>query len=187
MIVPRAFAAELAPVVDEHAAHDAPVARADPVVECLVGEALGGEPDGGPPVLLAPRRVAPARQLRAQQVGEQRVVAEPAAVTVERDDERVSAHELLEPQLSRDAAGQRVCERTAHPIDDRGSQQQLAHRSGLTVEHLLIRYETTAWSSPANSETAAAGSASSASMRAASLSPAAHPSVRSTRLSTCSR
>ncbi len=63
------------------------------------------------------RRRGPA-QLELQQIGEQVVVAEPRPPDVERGDERVRVLEALQDRLRARAAGQRVGERAADPLED---------------------------------------------------------------------
>ena len=80
------------------------------------------------------RRGAP--QLEAQQIGEQVVVAEPGPGGVERGDERVLVFELLEDRLGARAAGERVGQRPADALEDRGAQEQVAHLRRLALQHL---------------------------------------------------
>lgn len=64
------------------------------------------------------------------------VVAEPRPPRVERRHERVRVLELLQDPLRPDAAGEVVCERPAHALEDGRPQQQLAHLGRLALEHL---------------------------------------------------
>ena len=109
----------------------------------------GRVPDGviGQPVLLAPGRGV-AVQLRraaglfllqagAEQVGEQVVIAPPAAQLIQRDQEQPRPFRLLEQRLAASAAGDRVAQRAAEPVQHRGLQQERPQLLVLPLEHLL--------------------------------------------------
>ena len=67
-------------------------------------------------------------QVGAQHVGEQVVVAVPAAVVVERDDEQVLPLQRLEHRPARPVrAGDGVAQRPGQPVEDRGVEQEPAH------------------------------------------------------------
>ena len=101
---------------------------------------------GDLPLTSQPRRRAPVQlgrrpglldlQPRAQEVGEQRVVAVPAPVAVERDDEQVAAIELGEADAGPLAADHRVAQRPGHALEDRGAHQEAALLGGDAVEDL---------------------------------------------------
>ena len=106
-----------------------------------VRQRLAPEPGAGEPLRRARVELrleagALEPQARAQQLGEQPVVAEPRAVTVERDEERAGALELLERERAVVAAGQRVGQIAADAAGDARAQQQLARRRGQPGQHL---------------------------------------------------
>jgi hypothetical protein len=69
-----------------------------------------------------------ATQLQAEQVGEQAVVAEPRPVWIERDHERAGVLEVEQDPLRPGAAEHQVRERSAHPLQDRGPEEELPNR-----------------------------------------------------------
>ena len=113
-----------------------------PVTGCLiVPDGLGHVsvhlvPGGRGAVQRGDRRRRRAPQLQAQQIGEQAVVAEPGPGAVECGDEGVLVLELLEDRLGSGAAGEGVGQRPADALEDRGSQEQVAHLRRLALEHL---------------------------------------------------
>lgn len=76
-------------------------------------------------------------QARLQHVGEQVVVAVPAAVGVERDEEQVVPLEAAEDPGGVGASGQRVAERTREALEHRGREQEVAQLRGLPGEDLV--------------------------------------------------
>ena len=75
-------------------------------------------------------------QLEPQEVGEQVVVSKPRSRDVQRGHERVRVVELLQPAFGARSPGQVVRQRSAHPIENRGPQQQLTHLGRLVLDHL---------------------------------------------------
>jgi hypothetical protein len=75
-------------------------------------------------------------QRRRFSVRQELVVAEPRALSVERDDERVRFLQCQQHLLGARAAGQQVGELTVHPVDKRGSQQHALNLARLALEHL---------------------------------------------------
>ncbi len=69
--------------------------------------------------------------------GEQVVVAVPATVAVQRDEEQVGPVQVLEHVLAARVAGHGLAQRSAHPVEDRGLEQEVTHLRRLTVEHLF--------------------------------------------------
>jgi len=107
------------------------------VADRLVDQPVLFGPDGGPTVKLRqPRGLGPL-QLGTEEVAEQVMEAVPAALLVQGNQERVGALQLLEQILAVGPAGDRVTERTAEPLQDRGLQQEPPHPVRLTVEDLL--------------------------------------------------
>ena len=109
----------------------------------------GRVPDGvfGQPVLGVPGRGV-AVQLRrapgllllqagAEQVGEQVVIAPPAAHLIQRDQEQARPLRLLQQRLAALAAGDRVAQRAAEPVEHRRLEQERAQLLILLLEHLL--------------------------------------------------
>ena len=72
-----------------------------------------------------------------QQVGEQLVVAPPAALFIQRDQEQVGLLYLLQQLLGAGLAGDLVTQGPRQPLQHRGLQQELPQRLGLPVQHLL--------------------------------------------------
>ena len=64
------------------------------------------------------------------------MVAEPRAPDVERGDEGVRVLEALQDRLRARAAGQRVGERAADPLQHGRAQEQVAHLRRLALQHL---------------------------------------------------
>ncbi len=94
------------------------------------------EPSGRRPVQAFNELGVDAPELELEQIGEQVVIAKPRAPHIERGDERVGVLELLQDPLRSRSARQMVGQRAAHAIQQRGPQQQLAHRLGLALQHL---------------------------------------------------
>ena len=78
-------------------------------------------------------------QLRVQTGSKQVVVAVPLPPVIERDDEQVRARECLQLARRTRALGDRITERTVHPVEDRRAQQQLARIQVEIAEHLLAQ------------------------------------------------
>ena len=76
-------------------------------------------------------------QMSLQDVAEQVVVAVPAAVVVERDEEQVLPVQRWQHGPPVGPAGDRVAERAGEPVQDRGLEQEGAHVRRLAVEHLV--------------------------------------------------
>ena len=64
------------------------------------------------------------------------MVAEPGALGVERDDERVRVFELEQDPFRAGAAGQQIGELTVDLVEQGGAQQQLLDVVGLAFQHL---------------------------------------------------
>ena len=97
----------------------------------MFGPPLGGDRvqaghllRGGPP------------QLEREQVPKQVVVAKPASLRIHSDHERARVLKLHQDSLRARASRQPVSERSADPLQQRGSQQQLPHFRRLALEHL---------------------------------------------------
>ena len=78
-----------------------------------------------------------ASQLMAQQAAEQVVIPEPAALIVQRDEEQVGAMDLADQFRGVGPSRERVAQRRAHPVEDRGDQQEIAYEGGLAGQHLI--------------------------------------------------
>ena len=83
-----------------------------------------------------PLRVQPL-QVGAQQVGEQVVVAPPATLLVERDQEQAGPLHRLQHLLAVGAPDDRIAERAGQPLQDRRLQQERPQLLGLPLQHLL--------------------------------------------------
>ena len=87
----------------------------------------------------------------AEDLREQRVVAVPPPLVVERDDEQVRALELLQSRLAVRAAGDRIAERSAHAVEERGPQEEVLGLGRQAAEDLLddvVEDETVAGAEP---------------------------------------
>jgi hypothetical protein len=72
-----------------------------------------------------------------QYVGEQVVVAVPGALGVQRDQEQVGALEVLQHRGPIGPAEDRVAQGAGEPVEDGGSQQEVAHSGGLPCKDLV--------------------------------------------------
>ena len=103
-------------------------------------------------LVVIPSRLVPCRRSRvqpgdlvgmerpqpgAEDLGEERVIAVPASLVVERDDQEVRALELLEPRLAVGLAGDGLAQRTAQAVEDRGAQEELLGLARQAGEDLL--------------------------------------------------
>jgi hypothetical protein len=103
----------------------------------IVDQPTAREPGGGPPVQPGHPLGAPLLPLaHPQQVGEQAVVAVPAALPVQGNQEQVGPLEVLEQLLAVRAAGDRVAERAAQALEDRGVEQETPHVRRLPLQDL---------------------------------------------------
>ena len=75
-------------------------------------------------------------QLEREQIPKQVVVAKPASLRIHSDHERARVLKLHQDSLRARASRQPVSERSADPLGQRGSQQQLPHLRRLALEHL---------------------------------------------------
>ena len=66
----------------------------------------------------------------AQDLGEQRVIAVPAPLVVERDDQEVGALQLLESRLAVAPSGDRLAERSAQALEDRVRRRNTSDSRG---------------------------------------------------------
>ncbi len=111
------------------------------MLEGLDVEAVGLEPLAGPEVVLvlAPGRDRDLLAPLPQQVGEQAVVAVPAPLVVQGDDEQVGALEMLERLLAggRGVEQHGIAQRAAEAIEDGRPQQEGLDGLGLPLEDLL--------------------------------------------------
>ena len=98
--------------------------------------AVRGEPLRGTPVQVLEAAAELRAQLRAQQLREERVIAVPRAVLVERSQQRATMLEAGEHPLTVRAAGQRVGQVAADQVDDGRAQQELAQVGRLSGQHL---------------------------------------------------
>ena len=103
----------------------------------LGGVAVVGIPSRGPPVQdrWAIRRRP--GQLVPEQAAEQVVIPEPPVLVVQRDQEQVGAVDLADQPGAVGPSGERVAQRRAHAVEDRGRQQEVADLGGLSGQHLL--------------------------------------------------
>jgi hypothetical protein len=98
--------------------------------------AVRGEPRRGPPVELRCLLGKLRAQLGAQQLGEQRVVAMPGAVLVERRREHAAVRQPRQHLVAVRRPREGVGKLGAEPLDDRGAQEELAQLRRLACQHL---------------------------------------------------
>ena len=94
-------------------------------------------PAAGPPMQHRHVLGALGEEPGEQHVGEQVVVAVPAALVIERNEEQVASFQRLEEAASAGSCGDRVAQGTAQAIQDGGVQQEPAQVCRLLVEHLV--------------------------------------------------
>ena len=81
-------------------------------------------------------------QALPEDVREEMVIAIPAPFVVQRDDEEVHPFQVFQRCLPIDRSGRvddGLAERPAQAVQDRGLQQEGAHRLGLSFQHFLGR------------------------------------------------
>ncbi len=113
------------------------VAAGDRVPYGIAQQPVVGQPSAGRGVQLADPVGVPGSQTGTQCVGEQMVVAEPAALVVERDDEQVLALEGLQHQLTVGAESQGVAQTAAQLVEHGGVEQEGAYLVRLPAQNLL--------------------------------------------------
>ena len=120
------------------------------VLDCLGGQPLLGKPRRGPPVKRAGggRRARLLEQACPEEVAEEVMVAVPAPLVVQADDEEVRSSQVLQ-HLSSARGGfslarsellgrdQRVCEVGAEAVEDRGPLKKALDLLGLAAQHLF--------------------------------------------------
>ena len=78
-----------------------------------------------------------ASEATAQEVGKQVVVAIPAPIVVQRDDEEVVPLQFLQHLLTIRATGERIAQRTTQVTEDGGLEEKLPYPPGLAFEDLF--------------------------------------------------
>ncbi len=130
---------EVEPLLGEHVDHAGHVPGLDDVRQGLAPVAVRGEPHRRPGVQPRPQRGRLEAEARAQQLGEQRVVAEPALVAVDRRQEDPGAVEVGEHAPAVVVLGQRVGELAADLLGDARAQQEAARLGRLQREDLAAQ------------------------------------------------
>ena len=123
-------------VVQEQASSRGPVTGRLVVADRFDDVAFLFVPGGCGAVQRRDRRRHDAPQFEAQEIGEQVVVAEPGTAGVQCGDEGVLVFEPLEDRLGPRATGELVGQRPADALNDRRTQEQVAHLRRLTLQHL---------------------------------------------------
>ena len=123
-------------VVGEQTLRMLPVAGGLDVTDRFDGVPMRLEPVGGDPVQITDGIGLAAPKLEQQDIREQRVVAEPRSLRVDRNDERVRVLQLEERPLRAARSGEAIGERAADPLQDRGAEQELLDPFGLSLEDL---------------------------------------------------
>ena len=78
-----------------------------------------------------------AGKLMPQEAAEEVVIPEPAPLVVQRDQEQVGAMDFADQFGAVGPSRERVAQRCAHAVEDRGQQQEVTHPRGLAGQHLL--------------------------------------------------
>src|SRR5271167_1013921 len=78
-----------------------------------------------------------AGQLMPQQAAEQVVIPEPAVLVVQRDQKQVGAMDFANQFRAVGPSRERVTQRRAHTVEDRGHEEELTHEGGLARQHLV--------------------------------------------------
>ena len=114
------------------------------VLQRLLKQALSGIPGAGPS--MEPRDLAgrvPLLQPALQEAAEEMVVAIPAALVVQGHGEQIVLLQPLQPRLSVhfgvSVPDQRFAQRAAHPVEDRGLQEEVRDGGGVRASTSLIR------------------------------------------------
>jgi hypothetical protein len=111
------------------------VAGRDRVPDRAVGVAVRQEPASRAPVQLRDHGRLGALQLASQELAEEVVVAVPLAALVQRDQEQVRPLDLGE-RGGGVAAGDRIADRHAEPLEDRRAEEEVADVAAQPSEHL---------------------------------------------------
>src|SRR6056297_458993 len=117
------------------------------MVDRLIDQPVCFVPAGGASVQLANELLRASVDATAEQLREEVVVAPPATIVVERDDEQIDPFARFEQFLSAGVAGDRIAQRSRESMEDGGRQQELAQERGLPIEHFLgevVEYESVA-------------------------------------------
>jgi hypothetical protein len=127
---------EVEPLVGEDVEHPGRGARRDDVRDRLAAAPMVGEPAPRTRVQAAPQPGRLHPQARPQQLGEERVVAIPALVAVDRREEHAGAVQVGERAGAVGAVGQDVGELAAQLVDDARAQEEAARLRALEGEDL---------------------------------------------------
>ncbi len=129
-------ASDLEPVFGDQHSCVVVIARGCRVLDSIGDQAAGAVPGARPSVKDGNEIGMAASELAAQHLSEQVVVAVPRPRVIKRHEKHVRTLDLLERARSR-LVGDRLAQRTAQPIDDRGAKQELADVVAELVEHHL--------------------------------------------------
>ncbi len=99
--------------------------------------ALALVPLTGPSVQLQSKLGLLVFEMSLQDVGEQVVIAVPATLIVERNDEGIPSFQGVQHRLAVASLGDSVTERAAHPIEDAGVQEERPDVGGEALQDLL--------------------------------------------------
>lgn len=124
------------PVVRQQPRRQAPVLGRLRVANRLDRMPVSGQPLGGDRVQAREFLRGGPSQLEREQVPKQVVVAKPGSLRIHSDHERARVLEPGKNPVGARAPRQPVSERSADPLQQRGSQQQLPHFCRLALEHL---------------------------------------------------
>jgi len=113
------------------------VAARDRVPHRISEQPVLGEPSAGRGVQLADPVGMPGRQTGTQSVGEEVVVAVPATLVVERDDEQILTLKDLQHRLTVAATGQGVAQAAGQLVEHGRVEQEPAHLVRLPVQNFL--------------------------------------------------
>ena len=97
------------------------------MLDCVDHETLLGEPLGSGVVQPGNRIGLRPPELQAKEIREQLVVAEPRPLRVEREDEGVRVLKLEQYPLRSGGPNEPIGERSVHPLEDGGQQEEPSH------------------------------------------------------------
>ena len=101
------------------------------------GQTIGSMPDGRAAVQFGQPLGLSALQLAAQQAGKQVVVAVPARLVIQRDQEQVSRQQFFQQRGAAAAAGHGIAQFAGQSRQDGGLQQERLYLERLDVQHFL--------------------------------------------------
>ena len=115
------------------------VARGQGVADRLDRHGVAGVPVAGATMQLGDAFAVAAAQLALQQLGKKVVIAIPAPLVVQRNEEEVGRQQPLQQRRAAGQPGDCVAQVAAEPRQDRGVQQELLHAAGWRASTSSVR------------------------------------------------